>query len=84
MGGQQDGQDCHDVIEWLAEQDWCTGRVAMSGTSYLTIAQWFTAAERPPHLTAIAPCEGMSDIYRDLVLRGGMPDFPFPAMWAST
>ena len=56
----------------------------MCGNSYLTISQWFTAAERPPHLTAIAPWEGMSDLYRDLVLRGGMPDFGFPAMWANS
>lgn len=43
MFGRQEGQDCHDVIEWLAAQDWCTGKVAVSGTSYLTISQWFTA-----------------------------------------
>ena len=77
MFGRQEGQDCHDVIEWLAAQDWCTGKVAMSGTSYLTVSQWFAAAEQPPHLTAINPWEGFSDIYRDLVLRGGMPDLAF-------
>jgi len=82
--GEQDGQDCHDLIEWLAAADWCTGKVAMAGNSYLTISQWFTAAEQPPHLTAIAPWEGMSDLYRDLIMRGGMPDFGFPAMWATS
>ena len=82
--GLQDGRDCHDLIEWLAARDWCTGKVAMSGNSYLAISQWFAAAEKPPHLTAIAPWEGMSDIYRDLVMRGGMPDLAFPAMWANS
>jgi len=77
MFGRQEGQDCHDLIEWLAKQDWCTGKVAMSGTSYLAVAQWFTAAEQPPHLAAINPWEGFSDIYRDLVMRGGMPDIGF-------
>ena len=77
MFGRQEGQDCHDLIEWLAVQDWCTGKVAMSGTSYLANAQWFTAAEQPPHLAAINPEEGFSDMYRDLVMRGGMPDFGF-------
>jgi hypothetical protein len=75
--GEQEGRDCHDLIEWLGVQDWCNGKVAMSGTSYLTISQWYTAAEQPPHLAAIAPCEGMSDIYRDLTIRGGIPDHPF-------
>ncbi len=74
---RQEGRDCHDLIEWLAVQDWCTGKVAMSGTSYLAVSQWFTAAERPPHLAAINPWEGVSDVYRDLVLRGGMPDTGF-------
>jgi uncharacterized protein len=74
---RQEGQDCHDLIEWLAAQSWCTSKVAMSGTSYLAVAQWFTAAEQPPHLVAINPWEGVSDVYRDLVLRGGMPDTGF-------
>jgi len=77
---RQEGRDCHDLIEWLAGQDWCTGKVAMSGTSYLAVSQWFTAAERPPHLAAINPWEGVSDVYRDLVLRGGMPDLGFADM----
>ena len=77
---RQEGRDCSDLIEWLAEQDWCTGKVAMSGTSYLAASQWFTAAEQPPHLAAINPWEGVSDVYRDLVLRGGMPDTGFAAL----
>ncbi|MFF7332003.1 CocE/NonD family hydrolase [Streptomyces sp. NPDC090306] len=74
---RQEGRDCYDLIEWLGVQDWCTGKVAMSGTSYLAVSQWFTAAEQPPHLVAINPWEGVSDVYRDLVLRGGMPDTGF-------
>lgn len=74
---RQEGRDCYDLIEWLAEQEWCSGKVAMSGTSYLAATQWFTAAEQPPHLAAINPWEGVSDVYRDLVMRGGMPDTGF-------
>lgn len=74
---RQDGRDAYDLIEWLAEQDWCSGKVGMTGTSYLAVSQWFTAAEQPPHLAAINPWEGVSDVYRDLVLRGGMPDTGF-------
>ncbi|AIY03199.1 putative hydrolase, CocE/NonD family [Arthrobacter sp. PAMC 25486] len=77
---RQEGRDCYDLIEWLAEQDWCSGKVGMSGTSYLAVSQWFTAAEQPPHLAAINPWEGVSDVYRDLVLRGGMPDTGFAAV----
>ena len=77
MFGTQEGRDCHDLIEWLALQNWCNGKVAMSGTSYLAISQWFTAAEQPSHLAAINPWEGLSDVYRDLMMRGGIPDLGF-------
>jgi uncharacterized protein len=77
---RQEGRDCHDLIEWLGTQDWCNGKVGMSGTSYLAASQWFTAAEQPKHLAAINPWEGVSDVYRDLVMRGGMPDTAFAGM----
>lgn len=81
---RHEAEDFHDLIEWLAEEEWCTGKVAASGNSYLAISQWFVAAEQPPHLAAIAPWEGMSDIYRDLVVRGGIPDYPFPKQFSTS
>jgi hypothetical protein len=29
---RQEGRDCYDLVEWLAEQEWCTGKVGMSGS----------------------------------------------------
>lgn len=37
----------------------------------------FIAAERPPHLKAIAPWEGLGDYYRESICRGGIPDHTF-------
>jgi predicted acyl esterase len=42
------------VIEWAAGQPWSTGKVGMTGVSYLTYIQWFVAALNPPHLAAVA------------------------------
>lgn len=75
--GRQDGMDGHDVIEWLARQPWCNGKVGMCGNSWLAISQWFIAAEQPPHLAAIAPWEGWTDLFRCDVVRGGIPDIGF-------
>ena len=75
--GPQDAADEYDVIEWIAEQSWSNGKVGLSGTSMLTMTQWFVGALRPPHLAAIAPCEGASDLYRDNLCRGGMPEIKF-------
>lgn len=72
-----EGEDFHDLVEWCGTQSWSNGKVGASGNSYLTVSQWFVAAERPAHLAAIAPWEGMSDIYRDLIMRGGIPDYGF-------
>ncbi|MFI6907770.1 CocE/NonD family hydrolase [Nonomuraea sp. NPDC050394] len=52
---EQEARDTHDSVEWAAAQPWCDGNVVMAGASYLGIVQLLGAAERPPHLRAIAP-----------------------------
>jgi len=51
----QEAQDGHDVVEWLALQPYCNGKVAMWGGSYAGYDQWATAKEFPPHLATIVP-----------------------------
>lgn len=82
--GHEDALDGCDVIEWIASRDWCTGKVGMSGNSWLTVSQWFIAAEKPKHLAAIAPWEGFCDHYRESGTRGGIPMPEFPEMIAET
>jgi len=48
-------RDGHDLVEWLAKQSFCDGKVAMWGGSYAGFDQWATAKEFPPHLATIAP-----------------------------
>lgn len=82
--GHEDALDGCDAIEWIASQEWCNGKVGMSGNSWLTVSQWFIAAERPKHLAAIAPWEGFCDHYRESGTRGGIPTPEFPEMIAET
>ncbi len=82
--GTSAANDCYDFIEWTAGQKWCSGKVAMSGNSWLGIIQWFAAAQNPPHLAAIAPWEGHIDLYRCDVLRGGIIDTAFNNFNTST
>ena len=51
----QEANDGYDVVEWLAHQPYCNGKVAMWGGSYAGYDQWATAKERPPHLATIVP-----------------------------
>ena len=51
----QEAQDGYDVVEWLAKQPYCNGKVSMWGGSYAGYNQWVTAKEFPAHLTTIVP-----------------------------
>lgn len=77
--GSQEARDEHDAIEAIAALSWCSGRIGLAGNSWLAMSQWRAAAERPPHLAAIAPWEGLTDLYRDTLVRGGVPNTAFPA-----
>lgn len=82
--GHEDALDGCDVIDWIASQKWSNGKVGMTGNSWLSVSQWFIAAERPEHLAAIAPWEGFCDHYRESGTRGGIPAPEFPEMIAET
>jgi putative CocE/NonD family hydrolase len=47
--------DGYDMVEWIAEQPWCNGQVAMWGGSYGGYDQWLTLRESPAHLKTIVP-----------------------------
>jgi uncharacterized protein len=51
-----------DVMAWLEQQPWSTGKVGMSGVSALCATQWIAAKEpAPPQLKAIIPWEGINE-----------------------
>ena len=56
----QEAKDGYDVVEWLAKQPYCNGRIAMWGGSYAGYDQWATAEEFPPHLATIVPASPVS------------------------
>jgi uncharacterized protein len=49
------GRDGYDLVEWIAQQPWSNGQVAMYGGSFVGMTQWRTAAQHPPHLAALTP-----------------------------
>lgn len=58
-------------------QPWCNGSVAMAGNSWLSMAQVnFAARLSHPALKALAPWEGLTDPYHDVVARGGFKYVP--------
>ncbi len=78
----EEARDLFDVIEWAGVQPWSTGKVGMTGVSYLASSQWRVAELDPPHLAAINPWEGWADTYREVAYHGGIPDSWFwPYLW---
>jgi putative CocE/NonD family hydrolase len=61
----QEQSDLCEAIAWLAEQDWCTGKVGMYGTSWGGFNSIQVAMERPPALHAIVPIYASDDRYTD-------------------
>jgi len=51
-------EDTYDVIEWIASQPWCNGKVGMIGPSAYSITQMGIGPNPPPHLTALFPVLG--------------------------
>ncbi len=75
----QEAKDGHDVVEWLAKQPFCNGKVAMWGGSYAGYDQWATAKEFPPHLATIVP---VASPYAgvDFPMTGNMV-YPYDVQW---
>ena len=96
-GGQFDyfepreASDGREAIEWLADQEWSTGRIAMVGKSYPGITQLFVAGqpgedgsfETPEGLVAIVPGHVFSDLYRDVPYPGGIMNATFASYWSA-
>ena len=79
----QEALDYYDLIEWAGVQSWSSGRIGLDGVSYLAISQYKVAALRPPHLAAICPWEGLSDMYRDFARPGGIREDGFSILWSA-
>jgi predicted acyl esterase len=80
---EQEAEDGYELVEWAGTRPWSNGRVGMSGVSYLAISQYQVAAARPPHLAAINPSEGISDIYREAIAPGGILETQFAGHFGS-
>jgi len=52
---ENESQDVTAVINWISQQPWCDGQVAMYGGSYLGFTQWAAAKTLPAALKTIVP-----------------------------
>lgn len=86
---QHQGRCYREAIAWAGDQEWSNGAVGLSGVSYLAISQYYAAATpdgetAPQALKCIIPWEGFSNIYHDVMCRGGVPEVGFMNFWWHT
>ena len=65
-------EDARHVIDWIARQDWCNGRVGMFGTSWGGTASLQAAVDAPAALKAVvANCATINRFQDDIHWMGG-------------
>jgi X-Pro dipeptidyl-peptidase len=64
VGGPEEGKDGYALVEFLANQSWSNGKVALGGTSWDGTTPLETAVLRPPHLSAIVSMSPVTEWYR--------------------
>ena len=82
-GFADDVPDTHDVIEWVAAQPWCNGKVGTTGLSYMGWVQWAGASAQPPHLEAMISTSAAGRWQQEIPYTNGIFQLYF-AWWAFT
>lgn len=79
----QEVQDIGELIQWVAKQPWCDGRVATHGTSYSGITTLYSLATAPNALK-LGICRAPDfDMYRHLIAPGGIVNHWFVKHWGA-
>jgi len=65
-------EDGYDSIEWLAAQDWSTGKIGMYGGSYSAFVQFAAAILKPPHLVTLIPNISSATPFGNMPYEGGV------------
>ena len=80
--GNGPNKDGYDTVEWLAKQDWSTGKIGTIGGSYSGATQYRNAISNPPNVKAMFVRESSADYSEEWVYRGGAFELGFNLGWA--
>ena len=80
--GNGSNKDGYDTVEWLANQDWSTGKLCTIGGSYSGATQYRNAISNPPDVKAMFVRESSADYSEEWVYRGGAFELGFNFGWA--
>lgn len=75
--------DYEQIIDWVVQQTWSNGSLALRGVSDLGIHALFAAASGHPAIKAVYAGVPLGDGYRDTVFTGGTGNVLFLSLWFS-
>jgi putative CocE/NonD family hydrolase len=71
----------NEILDWIASQAWCNGKIGMYGESQQAWCQFAAASTANPHLKAIFPASSQLDLYEALEYRGGVYNKAFSSFF---
>ncbi len=74
-----EADDGYDSVEWITQQPWSNGSVALWGDSYFGFTQWAAVSTRHPAVKAISPGVTSTQLFVDHV-DGPVADVPWMVM----
>ncbi len=75
--------DYQQIIEWILDQPWTNGDLAVRGISDLGIQALFAAETAHPAIKAVFSIVPAADTYRDTAFTGGAGNLLFISTWLS-
>lgn len=76
--------DMGDLIDWVAMQPWCDGRVGATGVSYEGTTALLAATSHHPALKAVLAREIEWDLVDELLAPGGVRNVSFSKAWGES
>ncbi|KAG2986925.1 hypothetical protein PC118_g7575 [Phytophthora cactorum] len=76
-------QDAYDVIEWITQQPWSNGEVAVFGQGLDGVGALLAAASGHPALKAVSVNSAPVDVFQDALFPGGVKNDKALNDWAS-
>ena len=79
---QDEIQDGYEILDWISQQTWCSGKIGSLGVSYDGTAAEFLASTQHPNLKAVVLMFSLFDTYTDNAFPGGVHHSWFTESWA--
>jgi uncharacterized protein len=83
MFNDKEQEGYRTAVNWIKQQPWFNGNIAVAGTSYLGISALLTASQQHPEIKAVFANVPAGDPFRSAAATGGLLNMTFVGLWLS-